>query len=245
MNENLINIEHISLSDGNTLDIRTGKLPDIQVRQPFTYTGAIESVCSYLKERYDNEVAENGVLLINWKKGEITLDIDPKNNQAGKLIGRLTPAVELSELQLNKEMNFDDFRKHIKRIRRFFASDETFTGLMSSLNNFKAKATIEIENTKDNRGNLKNSVERIADTDLIESFSVVVPLYYNEDKVRLEIDLNYDLQGQSLVFWLECPTLVETAEKYATDRLVFELNEIRLLKIPGTEKGFTVPILHI
>lgn len=240
-----INIENISIADGNELNIRTGALPEIQVRQSFCFAGDIGTVYNYLMERYDDEVAENGVLLVEKEKNSISLEIDPKNKQAGSIRGRLTVAKEVALLGLEKELGFEDFRKHIKRLRRLFASDEAFNSLMHSLNNFRAKATIEIENVKDNRGGLKNSVERIADTDLIVGFSVLIPLFYGEGEIRLEIDLNYDLQGQSLIFWLECHKLTEEMEVYSFARINEELEKMNFLRLGNSDVGFTVPILFI
>jgi hypothetical protein len=107
----------------------------------------------------------------------------------------------------------------MKRI--FFADKEFHASFIDKLTNFSAKITQIIEHRNDNKGNFKQSIKQLAESEMPQSFKLCMPIYQGMQPVTFEVQIFLEPRDAAIDFWFESVELAELIES-ERDRIINE-----------------------
>ena len=213
--------------DGGEIVIREGKAPEVPPQrepQRINLDGDIHCVREFLCKRELTtesgiiprcQLADPAVSVLVSDKGArtIVLYTDPNNYYGTVITGRLLTAKEIEPFKINSEHVFSkaDLLKVLKFNRILFDDRSLHEKLCNGLAALRIRTESELKQESDNRGNKAAGYEqRITDDrGLPKSFTLFAPIFKGEPAQKFSVDLCYDIQGASLVFWLESADLEE------------------------------------
>lgn len=161
------------------------------------------------------------------KNTTIKLVKDDKSYFQTIIEGKMTRHPFLKELRINSEDFYtpETLRKVLRFNRQHFADPVVHKNLMKTLQNFKLKTEIDLEQTNDRMGTMGNSIQqRVLGFDAENQkldFALNVPLFEGQDKIiiPLRVEIEPGANG-SVKFFLLCDELEEIIEENVD--LVFE-----------------------
>lgn len=115
----------------------------------------------------------------------------------------------------------------IKMNRSHFETRDKAMQLVSDLRNFKAKVDKEVENASDDRGNRKILVAQAVESNIPESFKILVPVFKSEKPTALEIEIA--INSQDLSCSLISPEVNDYIEDTTDQLLDVEIDQIKNL----------------
>jgi len=180
------------------------------------------------KERNDNVLAYS-YLKVNRDKGSIQFVEDAgsewENNYTGVL--EMHPSFEKFAINTGNSLTTFELSNFIKMNRSFFETKDKAMLLVSVLRNFKAKIDKEVEHADDARGNKKILIAQAVESNIPESFKIVVPVFkgYEPQTLEVEISINATDLSCSLIS-PEVNDYIETTKDSLIDE---ELDKIKTL----------------
>lgn len=190
---NLINYE------GSELIIREGKALEPKEPKILNISGTIETPFRWLEKKINSLVIIVCSLFVNKNEGTIRLVTDEKNFYSDEIIGKLEmhPDFEKFNVNTGESINSHDLAEKIKMFRSCFKDKDTAMKLVRELRNFTAKVNKELEAFKDDRANYALKKSQIVETNLPESFILVVPIFKGQPKENIEIEININAENLS------------------------------------------------
>lgn len=141
-------------------------------------------------------------------------------------------AMQFLNEALDTEFSTNDLKKIVRKYAHLM-STSAFDSLMSTLNKARIEQNRVVAEENDNRGNIDLGVKSVLRSDAIGSITMDIELVVGEPKVSIDIDVCHDIQGNRIVWWLECWQI--------NRELVALLQNMRSeVSRELTDKGFTV-----
>jgi hypothetical protein len=198
--KNEINLTNFS---GTELTIREGAAP--KPIEPFSLkiNGTIETPFKWLEKKASVFEMKFCSIQVDREAGDITLTIREKSPDFDEIVGRLElhPDFKKFEINTGKQTASHELAELIKMNRSCFKDKETAMKLVKELRSFKAKVEKELESVKDDRANYSMKKIQAVETNIPDSFVLVVPIFKGQPKetIEVEININADNYACSLV----------------------------------------------
>jgi hypothetical protein len=185
---------NMSSFTGSELTIREGKAIDLKEPRVTIVSGTIDSPLRWLKHKLTSFVIICCSVFVNKEIGTITLVTDEKNHYSDEITGRLEFHPDFVKFGINsgQQETSHDLAEKIKMWRSCFKDKDTAMKLVKNLRNFTAKVNKELEAFKDDRANYALKKSQIVETNLPETFILVVPVFKGQPKESLEVEINID-----------------------------------------------------
>lgn len=205
--------------NGNELIIREGKAPEVFNPEKIEFTGDINSVSSFLKNRSDGysfqKVDKNrAVVLVDKKAMAIHLFLDPENKFGAEITGQLEFSDELKIFHVNQNKTFtrDELVKIIKFNKLSFDNAEKHAELLKAYQAFEVSANTNIKQESDTRGNKANSFNKAVTTNIPTEFILLIPVFKGKEPQRFRVEICLDVTDGGARFWFESVELHELIE---------------------------------
>jgi hypothetical protein len=191
---------------GSTLTILEGKAPDPINMQALTISGTIETVLRWISKKFTlaGEEEKKQICLVsnvtvNREKGEITLRISENHPQRDVISGFLEHHPDFTKWGINsgESMTSHDLAEFIKMNRSSFKNKEVAMKLVKDLRSFTAKVNKEMESFKDDRANYAMKRTQVVESNLPESFTLVVPIFKGRPKETIQVEININADNLS------------------------------------------------
>jgi hypothetical protein len=218
---NLINYE------GKELTIREGKSLDLREPKILEIIGTIETPFRWLEKKLTALVVIACTILVNMSEGWITLITDEKNHYSDKIKGSLELHPDFTKFNINsgEQITAHELAEFIKMNRASFKNKEVAMKLVKTLRSFTAKVNKELEAFKDDRANYSLKKSQIVETNLPESFTLVVPIFRGQPKETFTVEINVNSEN------LTCSLISPEVNDFITEHRERILNEqIELIK---------------
>ena len=134
---------------------------------------------------------ENEMLLVNYDKKHIQLEINEASEFVRIITGRLEESKEFKTIMVS-DMSPRDLAQLIKMNRTFFESKEIAMSLVAQLQNFKAKIDGEMQKIADDRGNYDYRRAQTVESNLPKGFNLTIPLFKGMEKVTFFAEIYID-----------------------------------------------------
>ncbi|WP_418360117.1 hypothetical protein [Sphingobacterium detergens] len=219
-----------AVSGGITeLTIREGDAPKVERELNVVIVGVIDSPVKYLKKRIGTIDPLKTHVVVDRERNSIELKIDEHNPLLNQVKGSLMVHPMFSRFGINNGQYHtpEELADFFKMNRSFFESEEFAMKLVSTLKNFKAKVKQEVERANDDRGNVLLHQERAVESNLPDSFNLVLPLFKGFDKVSFEVEVY--IHPQNLTCTLVSPVanvLIEQIKDTIFDNVIKDIMDI-------------------
>ncbi len=195
--------------DPKVLIIRHGDAPtQLNAIKPnkVHLAGTIVAPSEFYGKRKELHDKNKCYVLYDVLKGSITLVVDEDfENDNHKITGTIQDNSELKKFMINTGQQFDpkDLLKLLKFNRVYFDSQADHAKICLSLQNFKAKVAISLENSNDLRGEKLNNLHSKVTHDLQESFVLDIQIFKGQPKIKFKVDICLELRAGDVYVYLE------------------------------------------
>lgn len=220
--------------------VREGKAPEIKEPNLIDIKGDIKTISSFVNGRID--VIPNGnkqginkektIVIVDRDNFKILLFNDPESYYGAKLEAALLISDQLKEFQINTTTTFSqsELVKKLRFNKIAFENKDKHALLLAAYQSFKASSHVEVESSKDNRGNKVTNFDRKITTGLPEEFILNIPIFKGEDAKTFRVEICLDMTDGSTRFWFESAELHELM-KIEADRIFDQ--ELKVCKEAG------------
>lgn len=222
-------------SETKELVIRHGEAQIIEQPNNVRIIGDIDSVVNYIKHRKpDTSICH---VVQSKKEFKAVFYENPKYDTSVQVEARLEVNALLNELGINtgKKYSRDELMQTLRFNRTLFPSMDEYTKLLGGVNDFTAKVDISLQQSGDNRGNkISNFGKVVKANDVPLNCVIALPLFVSFDKVKLQIEICFDVTAQGAIFWLESlelKTIIEDTANETFDSMRAALEELGVLVI--------------
>lgn len=158
-------------------------------------------------------------ILFNYRDLYIQFKGNENHPLSYSINGKLTVNPQLKELEVNtgKRFSSKELSQHMKFKRFHFLSKEECNKMVADLQSYKAKLSTEIEKEFNNQTGSKRDLYdvKVLNDGKPLGFVLNVPLYIGFAPVKFPVEINIDIQGKEIYFWLESADLVEALQEHA------------------------------
>lgn len=211
----------INVSDETkTLVVLQGQAEKIKYRQPLRIGGAtFESIANYIKNGRAN--AKTSLIILDKENRKATFKQNPNDDEADVVEAVLKTSKDVDFLLNGKKFRRDQLETFLRRNKHLFPNKQDFGELLLSIKEFVANVKIKFEQDDNNRGNKKNSYVQQLESGVPFTTVIEVPIFVGEKKVKLTVDIFFEVTEGEVFFWFECQELNELIENKVNE--VFEI----------------------
>lgn len=213
---------------GNEIIIREGEASAPIEPIKLDIKGTINSPFNWLEKKISALKVIDSNILVNKNAGTITLTVSEKSPVFDTVKGSLELHPDFVKFGINSgnQIGAHELAEKIKMWRSCFLDKETAMKLVKNLRNFQAKVNKELEAFKDDRANYALKRSQIVETNLPESFILVVPIFKGQERQNIEVEINIDADK------LTCSLISPAANDYiATFKEVIINEQIEKIKL--------------
>jgi hypothetical protein len=200
--KNEIHLSNITL-DGNTLIIREGQATKPVEPVKVLIGGNIDSPLKWLEKRVGEIKVLDAHVTVNRENRVICLVIDEKSPTKDFISGQLEFHPDFTKWGINtgEQQTSHELAEFIKMNRSSFKDKSTAMKLVTDLRKFTAKVAKDCEAFKDDRANYAIKKSQVVETNLPDSFVLVIPIFKGQKKetINVEISINPDSLACTLV----------------------------------------------
>jgi hypothetical protein len=182
--------------DGDTLTIREGAALELMQPVKLELSGVLDSPRKWIEKRVETFSHLSAGITVNREKMSISLRIDEKNYFSDSIKGAITLSPEFTKWGINNDQvqyHSHELALKIKMNRSQFSSIEKATELVTIFQNLKAKVQREIDQSDNQRGNVKKNYSQVVhDLSIPESFAINVPLFKGDAKREIKVEIVID-----------------------------------------------------
>jgi hypothetical protein len=191
------------------LTIREGAPLPMKEPIKIALSGILDAPGQFLIAKKHLYEKDNCSLIVDSTKGVLKFIINEVDPYGHFINGSLKEAEAIQEFCINKDKKFSlhELVKLIKKTKYYFPDKQEHASIIIALQNFSAKVTTDIQNKNDNRGNTKNSLERMSQTEAPAHFKLAIPIYEGYDKISFRVDVGLDPTDADIRFFLESEDL--------------------------------------
>jgi hypothetical protein len=222
--ESKINLE----VKGNEITVREGKAIDPKEPKIINIHGTLTAPGRFLEAKKEDFDPKNCHLLV--KKKDLTIEFygNERDFYRTEVKGSLVESKILKPFSINGETKFSSLGL-AKLLRRHpFLFDEViidqYNKLISTLMNFSAKIETTVENNRDNRGNLKNLLEKQVTQHVPESIKFTAPIFEGEESLTFTVFICCEASSSGVEFYLDSPELFQLWDSEAKRLMAIQAN---------------------
>jgi hypothetical protein len=206
---------NITVTDGvKALEVRQGQALPLKEPEKVNIAGNIQAPSNWIEVRKPNPQTDH--VIFSRSEMSIIYTANESNHYATKIMGKLTLNKDLqnfgiliSEDKSADKYTTEDLASFLKLNRYFFADRTEAAKIITALNQFKAKLNTEIEKNQDQRGNSKNLVEKVVESNVPTEFTLSMPVFIGYPKMNFKVEICISTTDRSVTVWLESPELME------------------------------------
>jgi len=191
--------------------------------------GSINSALEYLNKKIvDPELIQNSKIEFSYDGLYINLFYAARERNPDTIKGCLKLHPDLLKFNINNGKSYNTFElaDFIKMNRHYFENKEYAMKLVKELRDFEGKVKTDVEAKGDNRGNNRALINQVVESNIPQSFVLVLPIFIGQEKTRLDVEINITSDFScSLV----SPDLKEFIDEKSKEILDFQLKEIAKL----------------
>ena len=191
--------------------------------------GSINSVVEYLNKKVvDADLIQNSKVEFCYDKLFINLDYAARERNPDIIKGSLKLHPDLLKFNINSGKTYNTFElaDFIKMNRHYFENKEYAMKLVSELRGFEGKVKTDIEAKIDGRGNNKALIHQVVESNIPQSFILLLPVFIGQDKIRLEVEINITASFECSLISPDLKEIIDLESKSILDG---ELSKIRQL----------------
>ena len=211
--------------------IREGEAPKaLDKKEPLKVDvlGTITSPFEWLSKRVDLIDQKSSHLLVDRDRMSIALIIDEKDHYRSFICGKLECSKEMDEFGINTDKRWEPSKLSLfmKMHRAFFINKSDNMFLVSTLKNFKAKISQDVEKVKEENGSKVDCFSQVVDSNLPKSFKVNIPLFKGFPREEIEVETYADVDGRDVTLTLVSAGANEIIEEYKNKVIDEQLKRI-------------------
>lgn len=236
---------------GSEIFIRTGDAPKIEPPTPINISGHITAPRVFFEARKGQtrpvaltdlrtSLPEFPILachvIVDRNNRTITFVQEDRSYWKNTITGTLGFSKIFKEFDINgtTPRRPQELAKLLKRYLFLFSDRETAMKLISDLMNFKGSIKADVEDSKDTRGNRKNSVTVAVETNVPVSFLLQLSVFDGRPKAAFPVEIVIEAQNnQAVDCYLQSTNIYEFIEEETTSILEEEIK-------PFQDAGFAV-----
>jgi hypothetical protein len=208
-------IDALSLPNftGNELIIREGAAPKAIEPRSVKIVGTITAPLNWLQKKMTAMTIILCSIIMDKAAGFITLTVNEKAPDFDEIIGKIEFHPDFLKFGINtgEQQTSHELAEKIKMWRSCFKNKDTAMKLVKDLRAFKAKVDKDLEAFKDDRANYNLKKSQVVETNLPETFILVVPVFKGQPKETIEVEINIDADK------LTCSLISPEANDYITE----------------------------
>jgi len=178
--------------DAKILEVRQGDCLPLREPVKMSISGLINSPYNYLSKRLEEVDLKASHLTVDMDSRGLSLHCDEGNHYGAEINGKvkLDKGFEGFGINTSKMYTTFDLADFIKMNRYCFEKKDIAMSLVTLLRNFKAKVDKDVENSDDSRGNKRMLLSQKIESNIPESFKLVMPIFAGQEKVSFEVEIN-------------------------------------------------------
>ena len=233
MSENKLNVLVPRDYDGTPIEIilREGKaaeqLPNHEPL-PVSIDGTIDTPLRWLEKKV--ELIDQKKAYISVSRDEMSISLVDKENDyySNSISGQLEPSKEMKDFGINTDKRWEPAKlsQFCKMQRAFFKDKPANMSIVSTLKNFKAKVSQDIERSKEENGSRTDNYSQVVDSNLPKSFKLFIPLFKGFEPEEIEVEIYADVDGRDVSLSLVSAGANETMEENKNGIINELLNKI-------------------
>jgi len=201
------------------------------IREPkiLNISGILDSPLRWLQIRKDNLVEQFANIIVNREKLTIALHLCDKDYFGDTITGKAEfhPVFIRFAINGDKYITNLEMAKLFKMNRSFFENQSTAMGLVTELQNFKAKINLQMEKSDDNRGNKSDLLARTVESNLPDKFNLILPIFKGQPKQTIEVEVY--INPSDLTCCLVSPMANDLTEAFRDEIIDTQINQIKVL----------------
>lgn len=190
-----------------SVEWREGQASVIDNEKPVHVRGCILSApYDFLKQRKDVYLRNETNAVIDYEELSIVLTTNEhKSIKTVVIEGKIQFHKQWVELGINtgKAWTHENLAKRLKMMRSFFQSNGVHGLTVGALKDLKTKVMKDMQDSNDERGNLKKTFDQLVETNCPESFTLSIPIIKGSDPVEVEIEILFEVINDKIQIYLE------------------------------------------
>ena len=221
-----------SEGEGKLIEVNwnEGKTPEQFNDVPVNISGTITAPSLFIAKREGEFYDKTAHALVSKSEGKITLVINEQTvSEKYTISGKIDIGKRFVELGINTDKSYSptELSKKFRLLRSLFPSRAEHASIVTLLRNFKAKISQEMDKEDDARGGVKVSYKQAVESNIPESFKMLIPLLEGADPVEIEVQVLLEVeQGSSVQCFLESIDGADLIEEAKTTLVVEEVAKI-------------------
>ena len=215
----------------NDFTFRTGEALEQQEPIKVAIAGTIDAPLRWLAKRNRIGMIDQSKchIIVNREKLSIALICNENDHYGTTVEGKLEESEAMAKFGINSYDYMTNFQlaELIKMNRSFFENRQVAMNLVTELRSFKAKVDKEIENADDTRGNRKQMINQIVESNLPEAFTLIIPVF--KGQIAEEVECEVYVKPDDLTCTLVSPAANDIIQE-TRDKLIGQvLNDIETI----------------
>lgn len=222
---------NVTAKDGEVI-IRHGEAERIlDLHQTHHVDGLISTPAIYALFKIKAIDPAKAIVVVIRNEGVIELSCDPNNKRANIITGRIKPNPEFTKFGINNDKRYSPqaLGDLLKMNRIYFPEKDDNLALVSNLKNMKIKSEQEVEQSGDDRGNNKNSIESKVKGNIPESFTLCMPLHEGGKDVTFLVNICIEVRDNGISLWLQSVEANEAIMKYSNEVIDGEIKKLKTI----------------
>lgn len=181
--------------NGEKLEVREGKALELFNPEIVKINGVLNTPFKYIEKRVNTLNQLRCHILVDRDKMSITLVINEKDHFGDIIQGalELSPDFERFGINTGEYRTTQEMAEFIKMNRAFFENRSEAMNLVYQLRKFKAKVDKEVEaEYQPNKGDKRVLIQQVVDSNIPESFNVLLPLFKGYSKQNIEVETYFN-----------------------------------------------------
>lgn len=181
---------------GNNITFREGKALELKEPIPANISGILDAPRKWIEKRKDCFPHNAANIIVDRDQMKIQLITDENDPYRDKISGSIQLDTEFKKWGINNDQvqyHSHELALKVKMNRSQFSSIEKASELVTIFQNLKAKVQREIDQSDNQRGNVKKNYSQIvSDMSIPESFSINIPLFKGDIKRNILVEIVID-----------------------------------------------------
>ncbi len=221
----------INLDKGQKeLIIRHGDAAPPEVPRKIHVSGRITAPGAYIEARKGEIDHKSCHVLVNRDAMTIKLITEDRSEHATTIDGALTYDKFFASFGINedKEWSLNTLANHLKMHKYYFQDNDDGAKVISELKQFKGKISTTMEDSNDDRGQMKKLIEKQLDSNVPMSFDLSIPIFKGQEKSVFKVEIAIELRDAAVAVSLISPEVSEIIQNVVDQIIDTELKHFSI-----------------
>lgn len=175
----------------STVYVYEGTAPEIHDPLIIKTAGTLEAPLRWLEKRLETIDQLKAHIISDRELLTIALHLNDKNPFEDTITGKACfhPVFIVFGINSGKYRTAHEMAQLFKMNRSHFENQQTAMKLVTELQNFKAKVDKEIERSDNNRGDKRELMAQVVNSNVPEKFNLNIPIFKGQEKKLIEIEI--------------------------------------------------------